>query len=119
MNGTDKDIEKEIERTQEQQTLRITMVSRDKKEIERVAHEIYARAKKTNPDNKGPVTLKNNRLIITTRRSPCGNGSNTWDKYTMVIRKKYIDITATYDTFREIAANVSSPGVFIQVVIKG
>ncbi|OAG31763.1 small subunit ribosomal protein S2e [Nematocida displodere] len=120
MNHSEKEYEKEVETTAEQQkqTLRISMVSNNKKEIERVAYEIYELAQKEDVSCPGPVSMKNNVLKVTTRKSPCGNGSNTYDKYTMVIRKKHIDINATYDVFKAITSTVSSPEVFIQVVIK-
>ncbi|KAI5170655.1 small subunit ribosomal protein S20e [Nematocida sp. LUAm3] len=115
----EKDLEKEVEvSSQTKQTLRITMVSRNKEEIEKVAYSMYDLAKKEDSSCKGPVSLKNNNLDITTRRSPCGNGSNTYDRFTMIVRKKYIDITATYDVFKTITSTVTSPDVFIQVVIK-
>ncbi|KAI5185654.1 small subunit ribosomal protein S20e [Nematocida homosporus] len=120
MNQNEQVYEKEVEQATEQnkQTLRITMVSKNKTEIEKVAYTIYELAKKEDPTCKGPVSIKNNRLSITTRRSPCGNGSNTYDRFSMIIRKKHIDITATYDAFKTITSTVSSPEVFIQVVIK-
>lgn len=118
---SEKDYEKEVEQTNEQEKhlLKITMVSKNKKEIERVAYAIYEMAKAENTSCKGPVSSKNNKLEITTRRSPCGNGSNTYDKYSMIIRKKSIEITTTYDAFKNITSAVSSPEVFLQVVIKG
>lgn len=118
---SEKDYEKEVEQNTDQNkhTLRITMISRNKDEIERVATSIYQLAKAENPNNKGPVSFKNNKLSITTRKAPGGNGTNTYDKYSMIIRKKYIDIVSTYDAFKNITASVTSPEVFIQVVIKG
>ena len=32
---------------------------------------------------KGPVRMPTKRLLITTRKSPCGEGTNTWDKLEM------------------------------------
>ncbi|KAH9385499.1 small subunit ribosomal protein S20e [Nematocida major] len=118
---SEKDYEKEVEQTneQEKQTLRITMVSRNKNEIERVANKIYQLAKAEDQSNRGPVAFKNNKLTITTRKAPGGNGTNTYDKYSMIIRKKYIDVTSTYDAFKTIISSVTCPEVFLQVVIKG
>lgn len=112
--------EKEVEVTpsQPEQTLRITMVSKNAKEIERVAYDIFRQAKGAGAKCKGPSSFKNNKMTITTRRSPCGNGSNTYDRYTMVVRKKYIDVTTTYGVFKEITSSISSPDVFIQVIVK-
>ncbi|KAI5180877.1 small subunit ribosomal protein S20e [Nematocida sp. AWRm80] len=120
MNHTEKDFEKEIEQMDDKivHTLRINMVSKNKEELERIAYKIYELAKKEDPTCKGPSSKKNNKLKVTVRKSPCGNGSNTYDKYTMVIRKKYIDVTANYDVFRAITTTVTSPEVFLQVVVK-
>ena len=30
---------------------------------------------------KGPVRMPTKRLLITTRKSPCGEGTNTWDRF--------------------------------------
>lgn len=119
MNTAEKEYEKEVENASmsNKQTLRITMISNNKTEIERVAYSIYDLAKKNDPSCKGPISSKNNNMKITTRRSPCGNGSNTYDRFTMIVRKKHIDVTATYDTFKEITSSVSSPDVFIHVVV--
>ncbi|EIJ88591.1 small subunit ribosomal protein S20e [Nematocida parisii] len=117
---SEKDYEKEVEQNNEQevQTLRVTMISRNKSEIERVAYAIYQMAKADNPSNKGPVSSKNNKLQVTVRKAPGGNGTNTYDKFAMTIRKKYIDITVPYESFKAITSTVLSPEVFIQVVIK-
>lgn len=32
---------------------------------------------------QGPIPLKTNTLRITTRKSPCGEGTNTWDRFQM------------------------------------
>ncbi|EHY65184.1 small subunit ribosomal protein S20e [Nematocida ausubeli] len=117
---SEKNYDKEVElnNEQENQTLRITMVSRNKSELERVAYAIYQMAKAENPANKGPVSSKNNKLLVTTRKAPGGNGTNTYDKFSMTIRKKYIDITVAFESFKAITSTVQSPEVFIQVVIK-
>ena len=32
------------------------------------------------------------KLKITTRKSPCGNGTATWDRYEMRVHKRLIDL---------------------------
>jgi ribosomal protein uS10 len=41
---------------------------------------------------KGPVRLPTKTLRITTRKSPCGEGTNTYDRYEMRIHKRLIDL---------------------------
>jgi len=41
---------------------------------------------------KGPVPLPTKKLKVTTRKSPCGNGKATFDRYEMRIHKRVIDM---------------------------
>ena len=42
----------------------------------------------------GPVPLPTRKLKITTRKSPCGNGTATFDNFEMRIHSRVIDIPA-------------------------
>jgi small subunit ribosomal protein S10 len=49
---------------------------------------------KTGVIMRGPVPLPTKRLKITTRKSPCGNGTATFDRYEMRVHKRIIDLPA-------------------------
>jgi small subunit ribosomal protein S10 len=36
--------------------------------------------------------LPTKRLKITTRKSPCGNGKATWERYEMRVHKRLVDL---------------------------
>jgi len=40
----------------------------------------------------GPIPLPTKRLKVTTRKSPCGNGTATFDRYEMRIHRRIIDL---------------------------
>lgn len=40
----------------------------------------------------GPIPLPTRKLKVTTRKSPCGNGKATFDRYEMRIHKRVIDL---------------------------
>ena len=42
----------------------------------------------------GPIPLPTKRLKVTTRKSPCGDGAATFDRYEMRIHKRIIDLPA-------------------------
>ncbi|MBR9704038.1 30S ribosomal protein S10 [Candidatus Pacearchaeota archaeon] len=42
----------------------------------------------------GPIPLPTKKLKITTRKSPCGDGTATFDNYEMRIHSRVIDIPA-------------------------
>ena len=43
---------------------------------------------------RGPIPLPTRRLKITTRKSPCGNGTATFDRFEMRVHRRIIDIPA-------------------------
>ncbi|MGC9309641.1 MAG: 30S ribosomal protein S10 [Candidatus Nanoarchaeia archaeon] len=42
----------------------------------------------------GPIPLPTKRMKITTRKSPCGDGTATFDRYEMRVHKRIIDLPA-------------------------
>ena len=46
-------------------------------------------------------------LRITTRKTPCGEGSKTWDRYELRIYKRVIDLNATAEQVKEIVSLLS------------
>lgn len=71
--------------------IRITLTSRKVQSLEKVCSELIERAKGKDLTVKGPVRLPTKNLKITTRKTPCGEGSKTWDLYEMRIHKRLIE----------------------------
>ena len=46
-------------------------------------------------------------LKITTRKTPCGEGSKTWDRYEMRIHKRVIDLHSAAETVKQIVSFLS------------
>ena len=43
---------------------------------------------------RGPIPLPTRRLKVTTRKSPCGDGTATFDRFEMRVHRRVIDIPA-------------------------
>ena len=43
---------------------------------------------------RGPIPNPTKKLKVTTRKSPCGNGTATFDRFEMRVHKRIIDIPA-------------------------
>jgi len=43
---------------------------------------------------RGPIPLPTKRLKVTTRKSPCGDGTATFDRFEMRVHRRIIDIPA-------------------------
>lgn len=82
------------------QRARIKLASTDIDKINQICINIKDIAEKTGVDVRGPIPLPTKKLKITTRKSPCGNGTATWERYEMRIHKRLIDVGADERTLR-------------------
>ena len=71
---------------------RIKLVSTEIDKINAVSTFIKGIAEKTGVDLRGPIPLPTKKLKVTTRKSPCGDGKATWERYEMRIHKRLIDM---------------------------
>uniref|UniRef100_A0A5F8A012 Small ribosomal subunit protein uS10 n=1 Tax=Macaca mulatta TaxID=9544 RepID=A0A5F8A012_MACMU len=87
--------------------IRITLTSRNVKSLEKVCADLIRGAKEKN--------LKT--LRITTRKTPCGEGSKTWDRFQMRIHKRLIDLHSPSEIVKQITSISIEPGVEVEVTI--
>jgi len=73
---------------------RIKLSSTDPKKLNEICEQIKDIAEKTGIDMKGPIPLPTKRLRISTRKSPCGAGRETFETWEMRIHKRLIDMGA-------------------------
>ncbi len=97
--------------------IRITMSSRNPKALEKVCGDLLSRAKEQKIKTKGPVRLPTRTLMLVTRQSPCGNGTNTWDRFEMKIYKRLIDLYSPQEVVKQITAISIEAGVDVEVSV--
>ncbi len=97
---------------------RIILVSTDYKVLDKFTNQIKEIVEKTGSRYAGPVYLPTRRVVIPTRRSPCGEGSETWDKFELRIHKRLIDIEQNERTMRHLIRLKVPEEVFIEVRLK-
>ncbi|THG22591.1 hypothetical protein TEA_013600 [Camellia sinensis var. sinensis] len=66
---------------------------------------------------KGPVRMPTKVLHITTRKAPCGEGTNTWDRFELRVHKRVIDLFSSPDVVKQITSITIEPGVEVEVTI--
>ena len=91
--------------------IRITLTSRNVKSLEKVCGDLIRGAKDKELKVKGPVRMPTKILRITTRKTPCGEGSKTWDKFQMRIHKRVIDLHSPSEIVKQITSINIEPGV--------
>ncbi|KAB8293106.1 hypothetical protein MFRU_067g00100 [Monilinia fructicola] len=96
--------------------IRITLTSKKVDSLEKVCRELIERAKGKELRIKGPVRLPTQTLKVTTRKTPCGEGSKTWDCFELRIHKRLIDLNAPTEVVKQIIINIEA-GVEVEVTI--
>lgn len=74
------------------QKARIKLASMDISKVNLVCASIKEIAEKTGVEIRGPIPLPTKKLKVTTRKSPDGEGTETWEKHEMRIHKRLIDL---------------------------
>lgn len=74
------------------QKARIKLASIDINKLNQTCDYIKDISDKTGVDMRGPIPLPTKRLKLTTRKSPCGDGTATWERYEMRVHKRLIDL---------------------------
>ncbi|KRW99946.1 Ribosomal protein S10 domain [Pseudocohnilembus persalinus] len=116
MDGKDK---KEQVENQEKVRVRMKITSRNLKAIEKTTGKLVEQAKKIEGVTlRGPRRLPIKRLAITCRRTPCGQGSKTWDHFEMKIYKRVLDVVCLQADIKEITSIKLDPGVEIELAIE-
>ena len=114
----EKDMKKEVEVREEINKIRMTLRGRDVKPLEHACSEIVARGKQQGFKVSGPKRIPTKVLTVTTRRSPCGNGTNTYDHYEMRIHKRVIDVWCPASVVKEITNFRIDTGVDVVLCVQ-
>merc|ERR1711965_238332 len=97
--------------------IRIYLTSRNVKALEKVCSDLIKGAKDKRLEAKGPVRMPTKKLRIMTRKAPCGEGTNTYDRFEMRIHKRVIDLHSPSETVKQITSINIEPGVVVEVTI--
>jgi len=97
--------------------IRMTLRGREIKPLEHACSEIIARAKQQGYKVAGAKRIPTKVLTVTTRRSPCGNGTNTYDHYEMRIHKRVIDVWCPSSVVKEITNFRIDTGVDVSLIV--
>jgi len=74
--------------------VRIKLNSIEIKAINGVIESINEITKRSGVVMRGPIPLPTKRFKVTTRKSPCGDGTATFDRFEMRVHRRVIDLPA-------------------------
>jgi small subunit ribosomal protein S10 len=98
--------------------VRVKMNSTDINMLNDICNSIKDIAQKSGIAISGPVPLPTKKLRITTRKSPCGDGTATFDRFEMRIHKRLIDLPANEKVLHHIMRLKIPKSVNIKIEMK-
>ena len=100
------------------QRARISLSGTDPEKVDSVCTQIKQISTRTGVAIRGPIPLPTKRLQVPCRKSPDGEGSETWDRWEMRIHKRLIDLDADERALRQLMRIQVPDGVNIGIVLR-
>lgn len=111
------DEKKEVVEEQPSQRIRLTITSSKLPNLQKVCNNLTQKLKKEHLKVRGPIPMPRRRLRITTRRAPCGNGTETYDHFELRIYKRVIDFVGTPSAVKQVTQIPLEPEVHVEVSV--
>jgi len=100
------------------QRARISLSGTDAHMVDSVCTQIKGISQRTGVSIHGPVPFPVKKLRVACRKSPDGEGSETYDRWEMRIHKRLIDLDADERALRQLMRIQVPDGVNIEIVLK-
>jgi small subunit ribosomal protein S10 len=100
------------------QRARISLSGTDPKKVDGVCTQIKTISERTGVSMSGPIPLPTKRLLVPIRKSPDGEGSETWERWEMRIHKRLIDLDADERALRQLMRIQVPDGVNIEIILR-
>jgi len=81
---------------------RIKLESQNIEDLDDVCRQIKGIAIRAGVEIRGPIPLPTKKLKISTRRTPCGDGSDTYEKWELRVHKRLVEINDDGRVLKEI-----------------
>jgi small subunit ribosomal protein S10 len=100
------------------QVATIKLTGPDFKKLDSVCQQIKEICVKTGAKISGPVPLPTKKLHVPVRKTPCGDGTDTYEHWQMRIHKRLINIETNERTLRQVMRVRVPDQVMIEIELK-
>ena len=100
------------------QVATVKLTGPDFKRLNSVCDQIKDICQKTGAKVSGPVPLPTKKLKVPVRKSPCGDGSETFEHWQMRIHKRLLNIETDERTLRQVMRVQVPDQVHIEIELK-
>jgi ribosomal protein uS10 len=94
---------------------RITLSGENPKDLDGVISQIKELASALGMKLRGPVRLPRRKLVISCRRTPCGDGSDTYEHWEKRIFKRLVDIEGDEKLIRQMLRIKVPSTVYVKI----
>ena len=84
------------------QKARIRLSGTNPMELDTVCRQVKGIAERTGIEIAGPIPLPTKKLVVPIRKSPDGEGTETWEHWEMRVHKRLIDLAADERALRQL-----------------
>jgi small subunit ribosomal protein S10 len=100
------------------QKAKITLTATDPHKVDAICNQIKAISERTGVSISGPIPLPTKRLVVPVRKSPDGEGSETWDRWEMRVHKRLIYLDSDERALRHLIHITVPDGVNIEIILR-
>ncbi len=100
------------------QRARISLKGTDPVALDSVCNQIRTISERTGVHMAGPIPLPTKHMKVPVRKSPDGEGSETWDRWEMRIHKRLIDLDSDERALRQLMRIQVPDGVHIEIMLQ-
>lgn len=97
----------------------IKLVGTVAKDLDGIVAQIKQIANTINVKSRGPIFLPTRVISQTTRKTPCGDGSHTYERWEMRVHKRLIEIDGSEPALRQMMRIRVPDTVQIQISLVG
>ena len=100
------------------QKARIKLTSPSYEQVTDICARMLEIAERTGVKHSGAIPLPTRKLVVPTRKAPCGGGTETYERWQLRIHKRMIDIEADERTLRRIMRVEIPESVHVEIELK-
>jgi small subunit ribosomal protein S10 len=100
------------------QVATVKLTGPDFKRLDAVSEQIKEICERTGAKLSGPVPLPTKHLKAPVRKTPCGDGSGTFEKWEMRVHRRLLNIEADERTLRQVMRVQVPEKVHIEIELK-
>ncbi len=97
------------------QRARIRLLGKDTTELQNVCNQLKEIAQKTGARFNGPIPLPTKKIKIPVRKTPCGEGTPTWEQWQMRVHKRIVILDANERTMSQIMRIRVPDSIYIEI----